>query len=342
MGNDYIYFYPNQIEGKQIMKKKMVLLNNKNIFYTLKDEEENIALLEEIITNHGYQIKQMNDIHEFIKELKKFKKRKRYKTEDINNGVHLLTQNIHPNHKFFFEHFILTVKWAINILNSLQIAFALIHQNKYLAVNNILKEITGMNSEEISKLEAGDLIHISKRRTFKKNLEKCSKKQGKEFFDHATFTSKDNKIRNIFILTQNHQIGKISYIAIYGFCDEYHNTDDIETITYLKFLSYEINTIISNLITVSQLNQNTETKENPSRERCKSYSRSKKYFGLTSREHEVLCSIHKGLTSHEIAKELSISKRTVETHRTNILEKTGARNSIELVKLADKYNLITD
>ncbi|NBA86026.1 response regulator [Emticicia sp. CRIBPO] len=61
---------------------------------------------------------------------------------------------------------------------------------------------------------------------------------------------------------------------------------------------------------------------------------------LTSREVEVLTLICKQKTAQEIADQLFISVRTVDGHRNNILEKTGARNSAGLVLFAIKHRLI--
>ena len=55
---------------------------------------------------------------------------------------------------------------------------------------------------------------------------------------------------------------------------------------------------------------------------------------LSDREKEVLKLLMQGKTSKQIANELFISKTTVDSHRSNILEKTGARNSVELISLA--------
>jgi len=55
---------------------------------------------------------------------------------------------------------------------------------------------------------------------------------------------------------------------------------------------------------------------------------------LSDREKEVIKLIMQGKTSKQIAEELFISKTTVDSHRGNILEKTGARNSSELISLA--------
>ena len=53
---------------------------------------------------------------------------------------------------------------------------------------------------------------------------------------------------------------------------------------------------------------------------------------LTPREMVVLGLIVKGLTSKEAGRGLGISHRTVDFHRANIMEKTGARNTPELVR----------
>jgi FixJ family two-component response regulator len=55
---------------------------------------------------------------------------------------------------------------------------------------------------------------------------------------------------------------------------------------------------------------------------------------LTDREREIMLLTIEGRTSKEIARQLSISYRTVESHRAHILRKTGAANLVELARLA--------
>ncbi len=61
---------------------------------------------------------------------------------------------------------------------------------------------------------------------------------------------------------------------------------------------------------------------------------------LTPREEEVLRLICKGHTAAEIADKLFISRRTVEGHRQNLLEKTSATNSAGLVVFAVRHGLV--
>jgi DNA-binding NarL/FixJ family response regulator len=61
---------------------------------------------------------------------------------------------------------------------------------------------------------------------------------------------------------------------------------------------------------------------------------------LSDRETEILPLVCEGLSNHEIAERLFISKRTVDKHRANILAKTGCKNTASLVLYAVKHDLI--
>lgn len=54
---------------------------------------------------------------------------------------------------------------------------------------------------------------------------------------------------------------------------------------------------------------------------------------LTPREHEVLTEIAAGASNKEVGRVLGISPRTVEVHRARIMEKLGARNAADLVRI---------
>lgn len=58
------------------------------------------------------------------------------------------------------------------------------------------------------------------------------------------------------------------------------------------------------------------------------------YETLTRREREVLLLVAQGLTSAEIAERWIVSKRTVETHRSNLMHKLDLHSHAELVRFA--------
>lgn len=60
-------------------------------------------------------------------------------------------------------------------------------------------------------------------------------------------------------------------------------------------------------------------------------SESRPVVDLTRRERQIAMLLTQGQTSKEIARSLGISHRTVETHRSNLIAKFEARNTVDLV-----------
>ncbi len=58
------------------------------------------------------------------------------------------------------------------------------------------------------------------------------------------------------------------------------------------------------------------------------------YEPLTRREREVLSQVMTGASSKEAGRQLGISSRTVEVHRARIMEKLGAKNAADLIRIA--------
>jgi two-component system response regulator FixJ len=54
---------------------------------------------------------------------------------------------------------------------------------------------------------------------------------------------------------------------------------------------------------------------------------------LTPRERDVLAQIARGASNKEAGRQLGISPRTIEVHRARIMEKLGARNAADLVRI---------
>lgn len=79
----------------------------------------------------------------------------------------------------------------------------------------------------------------------------------------------------------------------------------------------------------------TLTPEDPFEMAVWSFSEAEDFPGtskvLSSREREVSVYIANGMTCKEIAKELGISYRTVEAHRSKVMKKLGCRNMAEMI-----------
>lgn len=61
---------------------------------------------------------------------------------------------------------------------------------------------------------------------------------------------------------------------------------------------------------------------------------------LTPREIEILRYIVQGYSNRQVAEELHISMRTVETHRANLMEKLNLHNRLELIRYATDHKII--
>ncbi len=64
-------------------------------------------------------------------------------------------------------------------------------------------------------------------------------------------------------------------------------------------------------------------------------------ISFTKRELEILNQICAGMSNKEVADALNISLRTVESHKSKLLQKTESKNTISLVMYAIKNNVIT-
>ena len=67
----------------------------------------------------------------------------------------------------------------------------------------------------------------------------------------------------------------------------------------------------------------------------------KRWDTLTPREKEVTAFVCLGYTNRQIADSLSISIRTVEGHRSNLMGKLNVKSRLELVRYARKHGLVT-
>jgi len=66
------------------------------------------------------------------------------------------------------------------------------------------------------------------------------------------------------------------------------------------------------------------------------------HFGITRREMEVINAIVSGYTNKDIAQKFSLSEQTVKHHLTNIFDKLGVSNRLELALFAVNHHLVSN
>jgi DNA-binding NarL/FixJ family response regulator len=133
------------------------------------------------------------------------------------------------------------------------------------------------------------------------------------------------RILILSMMTQEHTIWELLVAGAHGYVLK--NADKAEIVTAIqavaagkRFLCSEVGlTVLEKLLASEGEGPNTSAKD---------HSRP------TPREREILQLVAGGLTNQQIADKIFTSKRTVETHRQSLLEKTGATNTPALIKYA--------
>ncbi|MEI4803240.1 response regulator transcription factor [Bacillus sp. FJAT-51639] len=114
--------------------------------------------------------------------------------------------------------------------------------------------------------------------------------------------------------------GASGYVPKAAVDEELYNAIDSVMDGYIYLRPKEISTMLKKI-------QNETDSRNP-------------YVILSPREREVLQLLVQGFSMSEIARELTISIKTVDTHKTRMLNKLNLSKKSELVQYAIKYNLI--
>lgn len=92
---------------------------------------------------------------------------------------------------------------------------------------------------------------------------------------------------------------------------------------------------ISNVLVNNLLNPSVKITES-----SKTTIRTSNPFDLTNKEIQVLELVLSGLTNKQISEKLQNSKRTIETHRFNLMRKMEVKNLIDLSKKAQEFKLV--
>jgi len=142
----------------------------------------------------------------------------------------------------------------------------------------------------------------------------------------------DVKVLILSMLDHENYIAKIMDAGASGYLLK--NTGREEMVCGIKIVAAGGN-FISSAISINLLKKLQNPNYKPT------VTEEKQTRDLSQREIEILKLIADGLTNAEIADKIFTSKRTVETHRQNIIEKTKAKNTAALIKYAISKGIIS-
>lgn len=211
-------------------------------------------------------------------------------------------------------------------------------EEKVTFMNNHLLSLLEINQDEIIGQNYKILFSTESYNEFKDKYRKCEKKILDNFQINSTIKTKNKTLKSQVYCTYNEFE---SIPALIGTLTVHHEkqpnslgkpiTELAQAVEMIiknqDYFTSQIKDEIAEIIDFNELKERKRTKV-------------KEEIGLTKREEEVLSLICRGLTNHEIAENLFLSQRTVDTHRSNIISKTNTRNTAELVMFTVSNQLI--
>ena len=139
----------------------------------------------------------------------------------------------------------------------------------------------------------------------------------------------DLKIIALTMFSDEEYYYKMIHAGVAGYILKESGKDELATAlrTVVAGESYFSHKLLHNII----LNMNSSKPFNVATNRQE--------IKFTPRENEILKLLCQGLSNAEISDKLSLSLRTVEGHKSNLISKTGVKNSVSLVMFALKNHL---
>ena len=199
--------------------------------------------------------------------------------------------------------------------------------NQITFANSKLLKIFGLCTDENSNLDFFDYIHVDEKEMVLERIRRCIKGIQSSFTINFRARTKDDELLylelygSLFTINgKSALVGNIININEYSWFAEKSSQEILIKSSRLKDLNEA-----QPLTIIQKPGDKTALPKNPD--------------SLTNREIEVLQHICHGLTNQEIADKLFVSVRTVETHRGNILSKTGLANTAGLVVYAIKNKI---
>jgi len=211
--------------------------------------------------------------------------------------------------------------------------------NKFIEINSKMSRIFGYSQVEMNNLCLNDLADTDHKDIVTQAVSECLSSHQKEFV--IEFSGRDKYQRLIplkliggfsFYKGKDCIVGSLLDLSSgYNLKDTELSSSDIQELANaIELFSSDYNLISKDL--VNKLAGIYSTME----EVDTSYSK----IVLTEREQEVLREVCLGKSNFEIAETLFISDRTVEKHRSALVQKTGSKNMIGAVIFAIKNKLI--
>lgn len=198
--------------------------------------------------------------------------------------------------------------------------------------NPVMIQIMGFEKEKITSFSIKDIIEPDSYLKIEEKINRCSKGLLNSFKEKVTLKTADHKKLevNLFMTVYEKYSGHSLMAGLISNLQPTEKKEEPQSSDVLKVLKKDNVSVTESFgehLTEVFKNQNVYL--------------DRQVDGIFSkREAEVLCLSMKGLPMKLIADNLSISERTVEKHRENLMGKTKSKNIIEVIVFALRNHLI--
>jgi DNA-binding NarL/FixJ family response regulator len=203
--------------------------------------------------------------------------------------------------------------------------------------NSAFLQMTSLTEEKVKEIAFYDLVGQKKYKSIDELIVKCTNGLMdcfKEVIKLKTSSNK-NKKYNLYVNPSQKYNGFALLIGLIVPVNEPFDSVQIEYNKLINILEEEKIDVTEHL--VHRIHQEFDFSDNKRKQKeMSTFSE----IELSKREQEVLALSCQGLPIKNIAEKLFISDRTVESHRASLMEKTGAKNIIEVIIYALKHELI--
>ena len=204
--------------------------------------------------------------------------------------------------------------------------------------NQAFMEITGLTESEIKKITFDQLVTPKQYKKIESKIMKCANGLSGNFQQEIEIKTASGS-KETFILHVSPSQKYSGFTLLIGLLAHIEQPSDSAQLEYQKLVSIleEEKVYISGNL-AHKLHKAFDSANGGSQQYGTSTLVAKSVF--SKREQEVLNLSCKGLPIKIIADQLSISDRTVEKHRASLMEKTNAKNIVEVIIYALKNDLV--
>jgi DNA-binding CsgD family transcriptional regulator len=241
----------------------------------------------------------------------------------------------------FLEYLLEYSQWLIKMVNEMGIGL-LISDGKYpYIMNTTLSKLTREDPQNLRKHPIRESIMEEQQESFTKDVQRLANREIKHYQRELPLQTRQEKAVDAEIHGMPLDVNSFSLIVEFVSAREIPGTKQIIAKNEdLNRLIREFHSILHGLGKIVGMQvQSSSDYERTAPHQTKKVRQREKYK-LTHREIQVLKYIYEGLTSQQIAEKLYISKRTVESHRANILHKTNSKNTADLIRFAVHHKLL--